>query len=279
MPERRGGQAGDQRAEQRGLHEVVLEDVHAGPPRRTRCPVGSAGRAGGRVVAGVGVVPGRARGTAPSWTTGRRARPPRGSPAAPAARARGRRAAPCRRRRRTARRASANASWLAASTPAVGSSSTSSSGSAASARAISARCCWPPESAATGSWARSASPTAASAAATAARSAAHDRPVACRQSGRQRGPAGRRPPPRPPWPARRCRRRGVGARSRSAATVPQAPQRRRRTAGPGRRMSGTSPRSAADQVDLPEPLAPRTATTSPARDASATPSRRTGRPP
>src|SRR5690606_5431149 len=42
---------------------------------------------------------------------------------------------------------SASSRWVSASTPAVGSSMTYVSGSPASARAMSTRCCWPPESA------------------------------------------------------------------------------------------------------------------------------------
>ena len=64
----------------------------------------------------------------------------------------------------------AMASWLAWSTPAFGSSRTSSSGCPASVRAISTRCCWPPDRVDTWWWARSARPTASSASPIAARS-------------------------------------------------------------------------------------------------------------
>ena len=132
--------------------------------------------------------------------------------------------------------ASANASWLAASTPAVGSSRTSSSGWPARARAISVRCCWPPERVATGSPARSARPTAASAVATAARSAAPRRA----EDAPAGQPAGRRPPRRPS-PARRCRRRSAAARTRSAPSAG--------TGAAACRTASISPRAQRDQAE------------------------------
>ena len=155
---------------------------------------------------------------------------------------------------------SANASWLTASTPAVGSSRTSSSGSAASARAIRVRCCCPPERVPTGVVARSVRPTAAQ--------RRLDRgPVgrARRGAAVRGGPAGRTRRPRSRWPARRRRRRGAAARSRSGATAAASPGPARST--PNRltvpASSGTRPSTVRIRVDLPEPLAPRMATTSP----------------
>ncbi len=160
------------------------------------------------------------------------------------------------------RSAPANASWLTASTPAVGSSRISSSGRPARARAMSVRCCCPPERVLTGSFARSARPTARSASATASRS---PRPGGAGfPAGDHLGDGGRHALPAP----------------RRWGTYPtRCHWRNRRTGRPKRvtvpALSGTSPRMARIRVDLPEPLAPRSATTSPAVTVSET-SRSTG---
>src|SRR5690606_38145978 len=77
----------------------------------------------------------------------------------------------------------ANATWLGLSTPATGSSSTRRSGRRTRARAMSTRCCWPPDSSAMESSARSARPTRSSASVVRARHPRGSR---------------RRPPPRSP---------------------------------------------------------------------------------
>ena len=207
-----------ERADQRPQHEVVLEKVHpvGHPVGRRHADAGRSSAACGCTWSwpGLGVVAGR---------LGHRAvvRDPsvvdddgpvdQRLQRAELVRDQQHRAAVGRRSRRSA---PANASWLAASTPAVGSSRTSRSGSPARARAISVRCCWPPDRVATGSPARSARPTAASAARDRGPVGGAGRAAACRG-----GPAGRRRPPRRRSPARRCRRRAAAARSRSGATA------------------------------------------------------------
>ncbi len=207
----------------------------------------------------VGVVPGRRapRRRAPS---GPRAAPPPGPPAGPAGPARAPPAPPCRRRRRIRAAPRRTRRWLSASTPAVGSSSTSSSGSVASARAIIARCCCPPERVATGSPARSASPTAAIARATAARSPAPQR----RRRSRRRASrpeltssvtvAGTPLPAPSRWGTYPIRSAVPEPRQRGAEQADTAA---------GQRQQSEQGRS---RVDLPEPLAPRMATTSPRCD-------------
>ena len=140
----------------------------------------------------------------------------------------------------------------------------------ARARAIRARCCWPPERVTTGSPARSVSPTA--------RQRRGDRPPVGprrRAAACPGGPAGPRRPPRatvagtpPPAPIR-------------CGTYPMRHHCRNRRCGVSKRvtrpaLSGTSPSTARTSVDLPEPLAPSTATTSPARPGTRRP-RSTGR--
>ena len=161
-------------------------------------------------------------------TPGRGTSPRHGRPAGPSARARGRRARSSRRAP-SARRASAPAPrWLGRSTPAVGSSRKNASGSPARARAISTRCCCPPESVATLSAARSARPTTSSASSMARRSA------------RESGASSRRRPSRPDATTSRTEvghaRRGAGCaagRTRSGAT--------RGTVGSGVPKSSTLP--------------------------------------
>lgn len=166
--------------------------------------------------------------------------------------------------------AAANASWLAASTPAFGSSSTSRSGLPARARAIRVRCCWPPERVATGSSIRSSRPTSVSASRTAALSAA---PGSRKMPRRASRPDATTSPTvaGTPLPApRRCGTYPIRAHCRNRRCgVPNS------SISP--RSSGTSPSTVRIRVDLPDPLAPRIATTSPAATLSDT-SRRISRP-
>ncbi len=146
----------------------------------------------------------------------------------------------------------------------------SSSGSAASARAISTRWCWPPESASTESLARSAMPTSSSAWRTASRSARRSTPKRVRESRPEETTsvtvAGTPPAAVVRWgtyPTRRQsrnRRRGVP----NSSTSPE--------------VTGTWPITVRTAVDLPEPLAPSRATTSPRRTVRSMP-RSTGREP
>ena len=236
-----------------------------------------------RVVGVVGVVRGRAAGRGRRGRrgrpaagrrrrSGRRASPPRGRPAAPAGRARGPPARPSRPGALSSPRVSASTCWLARSTPAVGSSRNSRSGCPASARAISTRCCWPPESVETPSRARSARPTTSRASSTAARSA--------RDSGR----SSRRRDSRPEATTSRTEAgtpdAAPGALRDEADALPVVELRRRgcRRAAARRGRAGRSPITVRTSVDLPEPLAPSRATTSPAGTVRSMP-RRTGRPP
>ena len=156
--------------------------------------------------------------------------------------------------------------------PAVGSSRTSRSGTPASARAMSTRCCWPPDSVATPSRALSASPTAAI--------GPRDR-LLVRAAHRQERPA-----PRQPAGGDHLLHRG-GYAGRGAGPLrdeadPAASRGTRSRGVPNSRTSprttGTSPIIERTSVDLPEPLAPSTASTSPWRTARSMP-RRIGRPP
>ena len=258
MPSAGAVEPDDQRADQRPQHEVVLE---AGPSVQlatrsvgaTQMPATLLG--GVRVhvvVARLGVVPGRLRAPRRRARSVRRGPPRPGRSAArsgPSSCATSSTVPPRRRNRRSA---PANASWLAASTPAVGSSRTSRSGSPARARAISVRCCWPPDR------------------------------VAHRVADRGR-PGRRRPAPRGPRPGRpRPGGRQHAAPGQPAGGDHLADGRRHAAAGadplrhvadPGPlpepalrhaeqldlagRLSGTSPSTARISVDLPEPLAPR----------------------
>ena len=197
-------QAGEQRAEQRPDHEVVGEQVHR--------PLVLSAASSGEATAGAWSLPGRPGRGSWWWSCGqvgvgervdrrsvvrdaavahhqrpvdqrRRAGRARGRPARSWRRGRrgcaARRRTPAgwaRRRRRSARRGPAGP------------------GTPARARAISTRCCWPPDSVETPSRARSARPTAAIArldglAVGATRR--HERPSA-RQPPRGRPPRGRR---------------------------------------------------------------------------------------
>ena len=154
--------------------------------------------------------------------------------------------------------ASASACWLGRSTPAVGSSRKNRSGSPASARAMSTRCCWPPDRWRRSSRRRSARPTTSSASSIAARSA--------RDSGREQPAAGQ------PAGGDDLPDRGGYAGGRAGALRHEAdplPARRSRPAGcrrarPGPAAAGAARLSARTSVDLPEPLAPISATNSPA---------------
>ena len=187
----------------------------------------------------------------------RRASRPRDRSGEPSDRARGRRARSSPRCADRVRRVSASTCWLGRSTPAVGSSRKNRSGSPARARAISTRCCWPPEREETLSPARSPSPTTSSAEAIAARS--------CRPRGRIN--------------RRRVSRPAATISHTEAGTPPAAPERcgtkpmRRQSwnesMGVPNRLSepeasGWRPVRARTRVDLPDPLAPIRATNWPA---------------
>src|SRR5690606_10107683 len=154
-PDHGRGEPDEQRDEQRTLHERVGE--HLGDPGH-----GSSSRAGAPTSWAVTSLwgwtwtcPGAAwcrwaGGGAPSCATC----PPRRTTArwtsaarSPSSCSTTTTVVPARTRRVRVR---AKASWLGRSTPATGSSSTSSSGSRTSARAMSTRCCWPPDSSVTG---------------------------------------------------------------------------------------------------------------------------------
>ena len=151
--------------------------------------------------------------------------------------------------------ASASARWLGRSTPAVGSSRKKRSGSPARARAMSTRCCWPPDSVATLSAARSARPTTSSASSIARRSA--------RDSGREQ-PAAAEPAGRDHLPHRRgYAGRGAGALGDEPDPVPllEVGERACRTARPTRRdrpEAGQRPAPGSTCRSRWHPSAPRT---------------------
>ena len=156
-------------------------------------------------------------------------------------------------------RVSAIASWLARSTPAFGSSRTSSSGCPASVRAISTRCCCPPESVETWWRARSARPTASRASLIATRSLRRigaQRPAARESTGGHHLGDGRG--------------HALGDRRALRHVAEAVPVAEAGQLLPKSRMlpllSGCSPTIALTSVDLPEPLAPSSATTSPGCD-------------
>ena len=214
-------------------------------------------RAGGRGRGRVGVVAGRLRQRAvvddpPSWTTTARvisgcsgpsscATSSTVPPPADEARAAPRRTPPGWRR---PRRPWARRGPAARARP-------------ASARAMRIRCCCPPDRAT-----RAPGPVGE-----ADRGRAPRRPRAGRRRhGRAAARAGRAGPrrrPRARSPARRCPRRGAAGRSRCRRHGRKRSQRRCRTGATSPAASGTRPSADCTRVDLPEPLAPRIATTSP----------------
>src|SRR5690606_6108237 len=159
-------------------------------------------------------------------------------------------------RSRSPVRVAASDSWESRSIPASGSSRTRRSGRRTSARAMSTRCCWPPENTLTVSPARSARPTSSSA-----------------SSARSRHRRGGR--------SRRLSSSPEETTSSAVAGVPDAaptrcgtyPTRRHGTCRASRTstpksstvpdVTGVTVRSDFTRVDLPEPLAPRRATNSP----------------
>ena len=161
--------------------------------------------------------------------------------------------------------------WLARSTPAVGSSSTSSSGSQVSARAMSTRCCWPPDSvrrcrAAAVGQADGLERGVDGGAGRPARGAAQPRQRGSRpggddlahRGGHAGGGAGR-----------------AAARSRCRVQSRNRAERRAEQLEPCRRSAAAGRGAPGRAVDLPEPLAPSTATTSPGATPRST-SRRPG---
>src|SRR5690606_28052108 len=263
----RRGRTGDERGQQRVLHERVREDVGGAYRGRTPPFHGRPARCGacgwtwscpGSAWCPTGGGTGPTCRTRPAWST--TARSTSGS-SGPSSWATSTTVPP---RATYPRRVVANAAWLAASTPDVGSSRTSRSGSPARARAMSTRCCWPPDRVATGSRSRSVSPTAASAAATARRSSWR-----AGRNGRRRAsrPAATTSPTvagTPPAAPTRCGTNPIRCRCRNRVTgTPNSAAR------PDR--SGISPSAALTSVDLPEPLSPRIATTSPGTTVRLTP--------
>src|ERR687897_1792896 len=261
-PDRGRREAGQKRREQGALHEVVAEQAHPNRPGRASSPwkwsCGAPAYAFGT-------------GSGPSWTT----RPassttPRltSGASSPISCSTSRTVRPDATNVRSAR---ANASWLRRSMPALGSSRTSRSGSPAAARAISTRCCWPPDRPDTLSSVRSDSPTSSMASSTASRS----RRVPDRNRPRR---ANRPDAPTPPTGAGtpaaavvRCGTYPIRDQSWNAANgVPN------RWTSPA--VNGTNPTAARTNVDLPEPLAPSSVTTSPDGTVRSTPCRTTRSP-
>ena len=161
---------------------------------------------------------------------------------------------------------SAKACWLTRSTPAIGSSMISRSGRRARARAISTRCCCPPDSEATGSPIRSSIPTVARASRTALRSPRVRRLIQPRGLSSPEATTSPTVAGTPAAAVVRCGTYPTRCQSLNAGSgVPNSSIRPL--------FGWLSPTTVLTSVDLPEPLAPSSATVWPPGTSRSTPCR------